>query len=617
MSVRDIPVSPGESFDSESFLKTAPQEPGVYLMLDAEGGVLYVGKARCLKKRLASYFQKARGQTIKIQTMLAKVRAVDTTVTRTEGEALLLEQNMIKASRPPYNVLLRDDKSYPSIRLSGGEWPSLSLHRGRAGRNKSDRFFGPYPDAGAVRETLALLQKTFHVRQCSESFFRNRTRPCLQYQIKRCKAPCVGLVDAEEYRRDVEDSVNFLKGCCQGLIHDLIARMETAAAHQAFETAAALRDTVVRLRKIQQQQIVAVESGDVDVFAQIQTAEACCIVALFVRQGRVLGTRSFFPAFHEQEPVEALENFLGQFYVRMAGRRDFPREIILPCAVPGYRGLEEAIGQLAGKKVVLRHSVRSTRQAWLELAERNARQALAERRADRSTLLQRFMSLKESLHLTAMPERIECFDVSHTHGEETMASCVVCDREGIQTGDYRRYCIKGIEPGDDYAAMAQAVRRRFTPSSAGQRPVPDLLLVDGGIGQLRRVREVLESLGLGTLVFFGVAKGAARKPGAEVLINGHTGQELRLESSSPALHLVQQVRDESHRFAISGHRRRRDRKRTHSNLEDIAGVGPGRRAALLSFFGSLQAVREAELDELVKVRGISRALAQTIVDELH
>ena len=612
---KDCPSdSKNRSLDHAVFLKTASDQPGVYRMIDAGGKTLYVGKAKSLKKRLASYFR-PRGRSVKTEAMVARISAIETIVTNSEGEALILEQNLIKDNRPPYNILLRDDKSYPFIFLSEGEWPRLALHRGV--KRRKGRYFGPYPSSGAARESLVLLQKVFRVRQCEDSYFRNRTRPCLQYQINRCKAPCVGLVASDEYLQDVQDSCGFLEGRSQELIYDLIRRMESASESLEFEAAAGYRDSIHHLRKVQEKQVIAVESGDADVFGVISEPGGSCVLVMFVRQGRVLGTRHFFPDFaHDGDLAENLESFLGQFYISLAQSRDFPRDIILPLAIPGHEALTEAIRAVADKAVKLRSRVRGERKAWLELAERNARHTLNAHLADRRNIYERFLSLQQALPMSGLPERIECFDISHTMGEGTVASCVVFDQQGARKSDYRRFNIRDITPGDDYAAIAQAVERRYCRVLEEGGVLPDLLLIDGGLGQLNKAMGVMRGLQLEHVVVYGVAKGETRKPGLEVLINGHTGKEYTLDATSPGLHLIQQVRDESHRFAITGHRQRRDKKRTRSQLEDIPGVGPRRRAALLSFFGSVKGIREATVDEVSKVQGVSRQLARQILDVL-
>ena len=604
------------AFDHQSYLKNAPEQPGIYKMLDGNADVLYVGKAKNLKKRLSSYFRK-QGLAVKTQAMVARIQAIETVVTNTESEALILEQNLIKTLKPPYNILLRDDKSYPFIYLSHKDrFPRLALHRGR--KNQTGRFFGPYPSAGAARETLGILQKIFKVRQCEDSFFRNRTRPCLQYQINRCKAPCVDLVDEQEYGRDVQDSVRFLEGKSQEIIFDLIGKMDTAAESLEFEQAAVFRDQVNFLRQTQEGQAISAQRGDADVLGIAWEPAGCCVIVIFVRQGRVLGTRQFHPDFKLETTREAaLLSFLANFYIRNADARDFPAEIVIPCAVEDQELLETTLREVAGKAISLRHQVRSDRKRWLELADKNAVQALAVWLADRKNIYQRFLMLQQALQMPAVPERIECFDISHTMGEGTVASCVVFDQHGAVKSDYRRFNIRDITPGDDYAAIGQAVERRYARLLTGEGKMPDLILIDGGAGQLSKAMESLENLQLTSITVVGVGKGETRKPGMETLLDGVTGKEYVLDPTSPALHLVQQVRDEAHRFAITGHRQRREGRRKKSTLEDIPGVGAKRRSALLKYFGGLQAIQQATVAELSKVNGISKALAQEIHDHLH
>ena len=603
-------------FDYQMYLENAPEQPGIYKMLDGNANVLYIGKARDLKKRLSSYFRK-QGLAIKTRAMVARIQAIETVATNTESEALILEQNLIKTLKPPYNVLLRDDKSYPFIYLSHKDlFPRLALYRGR--KNQTGRFFGPYPSAGAARETLGILQKIFKVRQCEDSFFRNRTRPCLQYQINRCKAPCVDLVDEQEYSRDVQDSVRFLEGKSQGIIFDLIEKMDTAAESLEFEQAAAFRDQVNFLRQIQEGQVISTRRGDADVLGIAWEPAGCCVIVIFVRQGRVLGTRQFYPDFKLETTREAaLSGFLTGFYIQNADIRDFPAEIVIPCDVKDQALLETTLQEVTGKRISLRHRVRSDRRRWLELADKNAVQALAARQADRKNICQRFLMLQRLLQMPAVPELIECFDTSHTMGEGTVASCVVFDQQGAVKSDYRRFNIRDITPGDDYAAMGQVIKRRYTRLLTEEGKMPDLILIDGGVGQLRKAMESLKNLQLTSITVVGVGKGETRKPGMETLLDGVTEKEYVPEPDSPALHLIQQIRDEAHRFAITGHRQRREGKRRKSMLEDIPGVGTRRRSALLKYFGGLPAVQQAAVTELSKVNGISKVLAQKIYDYLH
>jgi len=600
------------AFDDESFLRTLTSRPGVYRMLNEHGRVLYVGKARNLKRRVTSYFRKS-GLPIKTQVLMAQVRAIEVTVTNTEGEALILENNLIKEFKPRYNVLLRDDKSYPYIHLSGHQdFPRFGFYRGA--RQEPGRYFGPYPSASAVRESLQLLQKLFPVRQCEDGFYRNRSRPCLQYQIKRCTGPCVGLVDRARYQEDVRHAVLFLEGKNGQVIEELAQRMERAAAARDFEAAARYRDQIATLRHVQEKQYVSGERGDVDVIASVARHGLGCVQVFFVRGGRVLGDKAFYPQ-HAQETdgAELLAAFLPQHYLG----REVPAEILVNHPLADSALLARTLAEHTGHAVKISAHPRGERARWLELAAANAELAIARRLANKANALQRFEALQEALSLADMPRRIECFDISHTQGELAVASCVVFETEGPIKSDYRRFNITGITPGDDYAALHQALLRRYTRIQQGEGRLPDVLFIDGGKGQVSAAEKVLQELQIGDLTLIGVAKGASRKPGAETLFLSGKKAPFILPADSPALHLIQQIRDEAHRFAITGHRQRRGKVRTTSPLERIPGLGPKRRRLLLSRLGGLQEVARAGVEELSKVQGISRALAQRIYDEFH
>lgn len=602
------------TFDSSAFLATCSGRPGVYRMFDAEGKLLYVGKAKNLKNRLASYFRKS-GQAPKTAALVARIVQVETTITANETEALLLEQTLIKKWRPPYNILLRDDKSYPYVFLSDGDFPRLSIHRGA--KKLKGRYFGPYPSALAIRESLSLLQKTFHVRQCEDSYYRNRTRPCLQYQIKRCKGPCVGLVSPEEYAEDVRHSVMFLEGRSNALSDELSAGMEKAAMALEFERAAELRDQIALLRRVQDQQSMEGGSGDVDVIAVMLNPGGACVHLISVRGGRVLGSKNFFPQVAiEQEGGDVLMAFLAQYYLGNV-ERDLPGELIVNVLHEDFATLIEAIESQRGRTLGISHRVRGTRARWQQLAVTNAEQALAARLANRQHLAERFEALANVLGMDETPQRLECFDISHSSGEATVASCVVFGPEGPLKSDYRRFNIEGVTSGDDYAAMHQALTRRFSKARDGEGKLPDVLLVDGGKGQLAMAREVLQELAVPDLILLGVAKGTTRKPGLEVLYLNDADHEFTLPGHSPALHLIQQIRDESHRFAITGHRARRGKARRTSSLEEVAGVGPKRRRELLNHFGGLQELSRASIEEIAKAPGISKKLAELIYATLH
>lgn len=600
-------------FDHTRFLKDLTRQPGVYQMYDVDGAVLYVGKAKNLKNRVSSYFRQS-GLTVKTEALVRKIHSIEITVTGSEAQALVLEQSLIKAQRPPYNILLRDDKSYPYIFLSQEEFPRLALHRGT--KKAKGRYFGPFPNAHAVRESLQFLQKTFRVRQCEDSVFRNRSRPCLQYQIGRCTGPCVALVSKQDYGNDVRHTEMFLEGHSDTLNAELAEQMNVAAEHLEFERAAELRDQIAHLRQIQMQNSVENSTGEADIVACACESGEVCVHILFIRQGRVLGSKSFFPkdALGLTES-QVLEQFLPQLY--LGGRAmDTPAEIVVSHAVEGADAIIEAIRLVAGRAIELNDSVRTHRARWLAMAIEAARQNLRMRIGSRQSIVKKCEALQERLGLDDLPERIECFDISHSSGESTVASCVVFNAEGPVKSSYRRFNIDGITAGDDYAAMAQAIQRRYRRLQEEGSDLPDLLLIDGGRGQVNKAREVLNELGVVDVMMVGVAKGTTRKPGFETLVLPD-GVERVLSSDDPALHFIQLVRDEAHRFAITGHKQARDKKRRRSTLEDIAGVGPKRRRELLNYFGGLQEVAKASTEDIAKVPGFSKKLAQEVYSTLH
>ncbi|MDD3518704.1 MAG: excinuclease ABC subunit UvrC [Chromatiales bacterium] len=598
-------------FDHKAFLRTLTHRPGVYRMLGDDEVVLYVGKAKDLKKRVASYFR-SNVANPRIFSMVRQIRAIEVMATTTEAEALILENNLIKAHRPRYNISLRDDKSYPYILVSGDRFPRLAYHRGA--RREKGRYFGPYPSAGAVHETLNLLQKLFRLRPCENGFFAHRTRPCLQYQIKRCTAPCVDYINEQDYAGDVRHAVQFLEGRSDVVIGELVQAMEQAAGRLDYERAAVLRDQIERLRQISQRQYVSGEGGDVDVVAAHIESGTACVQVFFIRGGRNLGNKALFPRIPPDTDLPALlDAFLGQYYLE----REPPPEIILSREPEDAATLAEALSLKRGQKVQLSWSVRGDRARWLAMARSNAELALRTRLASQSGQRERLEALQDELGLDDLPERMECFDISHTGGELTVASCVVFDQEGPVKSDYRRFNIEGIEPGDDYAAMRQALMRRYTRLKEGEGRLPDILFIDGGKGQVRQALEVLEELQVEGVTVIGVAKGESRRPGMETLILSHDRQPSILPAGSKALHLIQHIRDEAHRFAITGHRQRRARAATSSPLERIPGMGPKRRQVLLKHFGGLRGIGRASVEELVKVPGIHRKLAQQIYDALH
>ena len=606
-----------KGFDAKAFLSHLTERPGVYRMYDAQGGILYVGKAGNLRKRVSSYFRQT-GLTPKTVSLVSRINDIQVTVTGSETEALLLEQNLIKSLRPPYNILFRDDKSYPYIYLSNhGTYPSLTFRRGRSRRAKGT-WFGPYPSSAAVRESLNVLQKVFRLRNCSDAFFNNRSRPCLQYQIRRCTGPCVGLISPETYQEDVRHAAMFLEGKNPVIMQDLMDAMDRAAANLAFEKAARYRDQINHLRYVQEQQSIENASGDADVLGLAQEAGVVCVVIIVVRGGRVLGTRHYFPRFPlEQNEAEMLGAFIGQYYLGTESPPDMPRDILVRNKPPESNLLAEALSTTAGREMAVRSNVRGERRRWLELAQTNAQQALLSHLASKETVYRRMLALRDVLELEATPRRMECFDISHSHGESTVASCVVFDENGPLKSDYRLYNIEGVTAGDDYGAMRQVLTRRYRKLVQGEGKRPDLVFVDGGKGQLNVAREVFASLGVNDVVLIGVAKGTTRKAGMEQLVDAVTGALFRLPGDSPALHLIQHIRDEAHRFAITGHRQRRDKKRRQSTLEGIDGVGPRKRRDLIHYFGGLQEIRKASVDEIAKVKGISRNLAENIYAALH
>ncbi|MDJ0927942.1 MAG: excinuclease ABC subunit UvrC [Gammaproteobacteria bacterium] len=602
-----------ETFDSKAFLGSLTHKPGVYQMLDEAGGVLYVGKARDLKRRVSSYFG-SKAHHPKTQALMNQVADVQVTVTASEHEALLLEYNLIKRHTPRFNVVLRDDKSYPYIRVtSQQEFPRFEFHRGS--RKAPGRYFGPYPNAGAVRKVLGQLQKLFMVRQCRDSFFANRSRPCLQYQIERCTGPCVGLVDRDSYARDVDNAVRFLEGRNADVLSDLVARMERASEDLDFEAAARLRDQITAIRKVQSTQVVAgTRTRDADVLALHDDAGLVCVSLIMIRGGRVLGSRNLFPRVGgDPAPEQVLAAVIVQHYFAQPA----PRELLVSHPVADLELLESALSARSNHQVNIRTRVRGQRRQWLEMASNNAREAAALRRATHSGLRAQFVDLGRKFRLDDVPERIECFDISHTGGEGTVASCVAFNQQGPDKSSYRRYNIKEAAAGDDYGAIAEVVRRRYRKAAGDDATTPDLVLIDGGKGQLGAAMDVLEELQLGGVELAGVAKGVGRKPGREKIYRPGRSQPLLLPASSPAMHLIQQLRDEAHRFAITGHRQRRGKRRNISALEEIRGLGPKRRRALLQQFGGLQGLKRAGIEDLAAVKGISRDLAQRVFEHLH
>lgn len=606
-----------ERFDSVEFLKTVTNQPGVYRMYDATETVIYVGKAKDLKKRLSSYFRQNVGSR-KTETLVKNIAQIDVTVTHTETEALLLEHNYIKLYQPRYNVLLRDDKSYPLIFLSADNHPRLSIHRGA--KHAKGEYFGPFPNSYAVRETLALLQKLFPIRQCENSVYRNRSRPCLQYQIGRCLGPCVkGLVSDEEYEQQVNYVRLFLSGKDNQVLDSLVVRMEEASKALKFEEAARIRDQIQAVRRVTEKQFVSGNSDDLDVIGVAFDSGMACVHVLFIRQGKILGSRSYFPKVPSgTELSEVVQTFVGQFYLQGSQIRTLPGEILLDFTLPEKDILSDSISELAGRKVNIQTRPRGDRARYLKLAKTNAQTALITKRSQQSTIHQRLTELEKVLHLSDI-RRMECFDISHTMGEETVASCVVFDQHGPVRSEYRRYNITGITPGDDYAAMNQVLRRRYGKALEEDK-IPDVIFIDGGKGQLGQAKDVFAELDVpwdkNRPLLLGIAKGSDRKAGLETLFLQPEGEGFSLPPDSPALHLIQHIRDDSHNHAITGHRKKRAKVRNTSSLETIEGVGPKRRQTLLKYMGGLQPLMNASVEEIAKVPGISQALAEKIHNAL-
>ena len=603
----DVPAQ--EQFDGKAFVKDLTTAPGVYRMYAGDNSVLYVGKALSLKKRVASYFL-STVSSARIALMIKQIARMEITVTRTESEALILENQLIKSLRPRYNVLLRDDKSYPYILITDETWPRLAFHRGP--RAVPGRYFGPYPSASAVTSTLDLMQKIFKLRNCEDSVFRNRSRPCLQHQIGRCTAPCVGLIAPRDYDADTKRAALFLDGRSGEVVDDLTRSMEAASASLQFELAAYLRDQVSGIRRIQAKQYIEGEQADMDILACAMDQGTACVLLLSFRSGMNLGTRSFFPKTNGVDSAsEILDAFVSQYYFEQRP----PREIILSHVIEDAELLEKVLSSQAGRKVDIKTSVRGDRARYLDMAASNAVLALSTEITSNVAQRKRLEALQEMLGMDHLPQRMECFDISHTQGEATVASCVVFNQEGAVRNHYRRFNIDGITPGDDYAAMHQALTRRFK-RAVEEGVLPDVLFIDGGEGQLTQARDVLEQLGVSQVLLVGVAKGVERRAGDEQIILPD-GRVLRPGAHSPALQWIQQIRDEAHRFAITGHRGRRQKKRDVSKLEDIPGIGPRRRAALLKHFGGLAALKEAGSEEIARVAGVNDALASRIYASLH
>ncbi|MSQ00103.1 MAG: excinuclease ABC subunit UvrC [Methylotenera sp.] len=598
-------------FDPKPILKTLPNLPGVYRMINAADEVIYVGKAKDLKKRVSSYFNKNLASP-RTSMMVSHIAKIETTVTHNEAEALLLENNLIKGLMPRYNVLFRDDKSYPYIVLTGDKYARLAFHRGA--QRKGNQYFGPFPNSLAVRESIQLLQKVFKLRTCENTVFANRSRPCLQHQIERCTAPCVGLIADDDYNNDVHQAALFLQGKTNEVIDALGVQMNTAATNQEYELAVVFRNRMQALRQVQAKQFVSdFNVADADIIAGAELQGQHCLNLVMIRGGRHLGDRSYMPKNTDGETLEtSMAAFLAQHYVA----KNTPPLIVVGVKIETAL-LEEVLSEQAGRKVKINTNAIGDKRVWLKMAQTNAELALGQRAATSANQTAKLLALREALHLPDSTVRIECFDISHTMGEATVGSCVVFDRGDMQNSEYRRYNVTGITPGDDYAAMRDVLTRRYKKVAAGEGVRPDLIFIDGGKGQLGVAVEVMADVGLSDILLVGIAKGEERRPGLETMIFSDTGEMLNLEKDNKGLHLLQQIRDEAHRFAITGHRAKRAKARMHSSLEDIEGIGAKRRKALLTRFGGLEGVKSASIDEIVQVEGISQSLAEKIYGELH
>ncbi len=603
-----------QAFDSKAFLSRLTRRPGVYQMYNRKSELLYVGKAKNLKNRVSSYFR-STGLNVKTQALVSHIADIQITVTNSETEALLLEQNLIKENRPPYNILLRDDKSYPYIFVSDTQkYPAVRFHRGA--KRAKGKYFGPFPSSGAVRESLAILQKVFQIRQCEESFFKNRSRPCLQHQIKRCTAPCVELIAPEAYQGDIRRASMFLEGKSTAIMDELAALMEEASMALKFEDAAHYRDQISSLQKVQEQQYVSGTSGDADVIGCAIKPGGVCLHMLFVRGGRIIGSKVHHPKVSvEDTESDLLSAFIAQWY--LGAGREIPDSVITSFPLDDKDCLEEALAERRGKKVAVVERVRAEKAGWQRLAQTNAEQHLQSHLASKQNIYNRFLALQEALQLDDVPRRLECFDISHSSGEATVASCVVFDHNGSLKSDYRHFNITDITGGDDYAAMHQALTRRYTRLRKGEGKLPDILLIDGGKGQVSQAVDVLSELQIEGVLIVGVAKGSDRRAGLETLVMADTNTEITMRGDSSALHLIQHIRDEAHRFAITGHRARRAKARKTSPLEGIAGVGAKRRRELLKHFGGIQSIEKASIEEIAKVSSISRKIAEDIYAALH
>lgn len=603
----------------QQLLKQLTHNPGIYQMKNAEGKVIYVGKAKDLKKRVSSYFR-SKHSSVKTHSMMQQVVDIEVTVTPSENEALLLESNLIKTLKPRYNILLRDDKTYPYIVLSGHDYPRLDRHRGA--KKPGAQYFGPFPSVVAVNETLNILQKLFKIRTCKDSFFSHRSRPCLQYQIQRCTAPCVDLIAKAKYQDSVHLAQLFLQGKNKQILEELGTRMQQASERRDYEQAIKYRDQIINLRHVQEQQSISGDGGDTDVIAVEILHGMACVQLIYIRGGRVLGNKALFPRTPktlapESARIDILSAFIAQYYIDEQTHGAIPELIITSEALADKTLFEEVLSAQAQKKIRIVHKARKEKAKWLVLAKNNAQIALNHKISQHAGMRMRLRELQQFLQLDSLPKRLECFDISHLSGTKTVASCVVFDENGPKKSDYRRFNITDITPGDDYAAMQQALMRRYKRLKANQSVLPEVLVIDGGKGQLKQAEQVLAALQINDIIVLAVAKGPERKPGLETLILAYSREEFHLSANSPALHLIQHIRDEAHRFAVTGHQQRRNKAQSTSTLEDIEGIGSKKRQQILQHFGGLQALTRASVDEIAKVKGVGRKLAEIIFAYLH
>ena len=605
------------SFNSKKFVSSLTSRPGIYCMKNNNDKVIYIGKAKNLKKRVSSYFNRADSAPIKTQVMMKQVDNIDVTITETESEALILENNLIKEYKPKYNIIFRDDKSYPYIYLTTThKFPRFNYYRGSLkGKGK---YFGPFPSAGSVKKTLNLIQKLFLIRSCEDSVFANRSRPCLQYQIKRCSAPCVNYITKEDYQSDIDNAVLFIEGKKEKIVKTLTKPMQIAADELDYEKAAKLRDQIRSVREIQKKQYAGGKVNDVDIVVCAKNNNQACIQLSFIRSGLNLGSRKYYPRhIEEQSESDLIQAFLSQFYLNNKKLKKYPAEILVSHDIDEKTLVETVIYEKFKQNIKIKYKVRGERAKWLSIAKENATLDLRQKLAINENLTKRYKALQDLLSFAEPIEKMECFDISHMQGESTVGSCVVFGKNGAIKEQYRKFNIENITKGDDYAATSQIIRRRYMRLIKENNILPDLILIDGGKGQINVAKKELDELQLSHILILGIAKGPSRKAGMENLILSIDNEIIECDSASPALHLIQHIRDEAHRFAIMAHRQKRKKKRSRSILEEIEGIGNKRRQLLIRHFGGLQGVSKASINELTKVSGINKNLAKKIYETIH